>query len=91
MTTKLTLNIEDQVIKSAKRYAKEKGRSLSELVENYLRTISTGEDSKEEISPRVKRLVGSIKLTENIAYIKSLSDAITKNRAVGKSALRYMR
>jgi hypothetical protein len=91
MTTKLTLNIEDQVIKSAKPYAKEKGRSLSELVENYLRTISTGEDSKEEISPRVKRLVGSIKLTENIAYIKSLSDAITKNRAVGKSALRYMR
>jgi len=91
MTTKLTLNIKHQVIKSAKRYAKEEGRSLSELVENYLRTISTGEDSKEEISPRVKRLVGSIKLTENIAYIKSLSDAITKNRAVGKSALRYMR
>jgi hypothetical protein len=91
MTTKLTLNIKHQVIKSAKRYAKEEGRSLSELVENYLRTISTGEDSKEEISPRVKRQVGSIKLTENIDYKKSLSDAITKNRAVGKSALRYMR
>ena len=43
-----------------------KGRSLSDLVENYLRTLSSGEDPKEEISPRVKRLVGSIKLSKNV-------------------------
>jgi hypothetical protein len=78
MTTKLTLTIEQRVIKSAKRYAQKKGRSLSDLVENYLRTLSAGEEQKEEISPRVKRLVGTIELPENFDYKKSLNEAITK-------------
>jgi hypothetical protein len=76
MTTRLTLTIEQRIIKSAKRYAQKKGRSLSDLVENYLRTLSSGEDPKEEISPRVKRLVGSIKLSKNFVDKKSLGDAI---------------
>ena len=41
MTTKLTLTIEDKVIDSAKEYAKLKGKSLSHLVENYLKSISS--------------------------------------------------
>lgn len=35
MNTKLTLTIEKEVIATAKAYAKEKGQSLSDLVENY--------------------------------------------------------
>jgi hypothetical protein len=78
MTTKLTLTIEQQVIRTAKKYAQKKGRSLSDLVENYLRTLSTPEKQKEEISPRVKRLIGSIKLPDNFDYKKSLEEALTK-------------
>ena len=32
MTTKLTLTVEEEVIKKAKKYAKKTGRSLSELI-----------------------------------------------------------
>ncbi len=39
MTTKLTLTIEQDVIKTAKIYAQKKGRSLSDLIENYLKTL----------------------------------------------------
>lgn len=78
MTTKLTLTIEQRVIKTAKKYAEKKGRSLSDLVENYLRTLSTGDNQIEDISPRVKRLIGSIKLPENFDYKKSLGDSIVK-------------
>jgi hypothetical protein len=35
MNTKLTLTLEKEVIEIAKKYAKEKGQSLSEIVENY--------------------------------------------------------
>ena len=38
MTTKLTLTIEEKVISSAKKYAQKKGKSLSNLVENYLKS-----------------------------------------------------
>ena len=44
MTTKLTLTIEEKVISSAKKYAQKKGKSLSNLVENYLKSISSNEN-----------------------------------------------
>ncbi len=76
MTTKLTLTIEQEVIKSAKRYAQKKGRSLSDLVENYLKTLSGNDNSRSEFSPRVKRLVGSVKLPEGFEYKEELKKAV---------------
>jgi hypothetical protein len=72
------LTIEEQVIKTAKKYAKKKGRSLSDQVENYLRALASADEQQEEISPRVKRLVGSVKLPESFDYKKSLTEAINK-------------
>ena len=39
MSTKLTLTIDKSVIKKAKEYAKSQGRSLSNLIEDYLKTV----------------------------------------------------
>ena len=36
MTTKLTLTVEKSIIERAKSYARNTGRSLSELIESYL-------------------------------------------------------
>lgn len=76
MTTKLTLTIEQDVIEMAKRYAQEKGRSLSDLVESYLKTLSIEESSAEQLSPKVKRLVGAISLPEDFDYKESLEKGI---------------
>lgn len=46
MDTNLTLTIEKDVINDAKRYAKQKGVSLSEIVENYF--ILLNKASKSE-------------------------------------------
>lgn len=78
MAAKLTLTIEQNVIKVAKSYAQKKGRSLSDIVENYLRTLASKENQTEEISPRVKRLVGAIKLRDDFDYKKSLEDEVVK-------------
>jgi len=78
MTTKLTLTIEQEVIKTAKSYAQEKGRSLSELIENYLIALSSGDKNLEELSPRVKRLMGSMKLDDDFNYKKSLEEQLAK-------------
>lgn len=64
MDTKLTLTIEQSVIEKAKVYAKQKGQSLSDMVENYLRSVthSTGPDTGEMVaSPLVSSLRGSFK------------------------------
>jgi hypothetical protein len=40
MITKLTLTLNQEVIDSAKAYAKRNGKSLSAIVENYLRLLN---------------------------------------------------
>ena len=78
MTTKLTLTVEDTVIQQAKIYAKLKGRSLSDVVETYLKTLSATLEEEEGISPRVKKLMCVISLPENYNYKKELSGTISK-------------
>jgi hypothetical protein len=70
--------MEDKVIDSAKKYARSKGKSLSDIVENYLKSIAADEISNEDLSPKVARLKGVIKLPENFDYKKELADALVK-------------
>jgi hypothetical protein len=81
MTTKLTLTVEKDVIESAKLYAKQNGRSLSALIENYLKALIQKENLEEELSPKVKELMGSIKLPKGFDYKKELTEALSKKYA----------
>ena len=65
MTTKLTLTVEESTIKKAKLYAKHTGRSLSELIENYLETLTEEDVNKKGLSPKLKKIVGVVKLPED--------------------------
>jgi hypothetical protein len=77
MQTKLTLTIEQSIIEQAKLYAKDKGRSLSELIENYLKVVLEDNQQKVKLSPSIKKLKGSIKLPDNFDYKKDLTDALS--------------
>ena len=75
MDTKLTLSIDKDVAHRAKIYARSKGRSLSDLVENYLKLLTKNtsiEDS--ELTQRVKSLLGCISLPEDFDYKKEKAD-----------------
>ena len=63
MNTKLTLTIEREIIERAKEYAKEKNRSLSDIIENYLKIITKEDDVNmgKQLNPVVKSLKGSFK------------------------------
>ncbi|MCF6268788.1 MAG: DUF6364 family protein [Melioribacteraceae bacterium] len=80
MNTKLTLTLKKEVIQIAKEYAKEKGQSLSELVENYFKliTVSKREVKHEELSPRIQRLRGIIKTDKKLDYKTILTEELTK-------------
>ena len=78
MTRKLILTIEEEVISSAKKYAQKKGKSLSNLVENYLKSISSKEPDLNAISPKVIKLMGVIKLPEDFNYKSELGDSLSK-------------
>jgi len=75
MTTKLTLTLDDKVIRNAKRYARANGRSVSELVESYFKSITeSGNDASDELTPAVKSLMGSFKAPKDFDYKKVLRE-----------------
>jgi len=78
MNTKLTLTIEETVIEQAKRYAKSKGQSLSDMVENYLKTATRQTQEEIEFTPIVKSLKGSFKFPENFDYKDELVKRLAK-------------
>jgi hypothetical protein len=79
MNTKLTLTIEQSVINRAKNYAKSKGHSLSDIIENYLKVITNnGAKSGIETTPIVKSLKGSFKSPSNFDYKKELAKGLSK-------------
>jgi hypothetical protein len=80
MNTKLTLTIEKEVIEIAKKYAKEKSQSLSEMVENYFKliTVSRREIKEKHLSPKVRKLRGIIKIDQNMDYKQILTEELSK-------------
>ncbi len=79
MNTKLTLTIEQSLIEQAKKYAKEKGRSLSDIVENYFKAIVKEEGIVNmESTPIADSLRGSFKEPKNFDYKKELIEALTE-------------
>lgn len=84
MNTKLTLTIEKEVIEMAKKYAKEKGQSLSEMVENYFKLVTVNRIKIEEkqLSPKVRKLRGIIKTDEKIDYKETLTEELSKKYGV---------
>ena len=77
MQTKLTLTIEKSIIEQAKLYAKDKGRSLSELIENYLKVVLDDRQQKVKLSPSIKKLKGAIQLPEDFDYKKELTESLS--------------
>jgi len=78
MNSKLTLTIEKSVIMKAKTYARSKGRSLSDLIENYLKMITHDDDGPEiETTPLVKSLRGSFKAPESLDYKEQLTKELS--------------
>jgi hypothetical protein len=78
MNTKLTLTVDQEVIERAKSYAKAKGRSLSAIIENYLRVITTEKKTVEDTSPLVDSLRGSFSAPEDFDYKKELTKGLSE-------------
>jgi len=72
MATKLTLSIDEDVIKKAKQVSRRKGKSLSKMVEEYLKNISEREGEKKSVVSRIDKIMepyrSKIKMPVNGTY-----------------------
>jgi hypothetical protein len=81
MDTKLTLKLDKFVIDKAKDYALSHKRSLSRIIESYLKSLINQDDSidnKEiKISPFVKSMTTGVNVPADIDYKKEYSDYLS--------------
>ena len=80
MDTKLTLKLDEDVIKQAKAYARQKHQSLSALVEQYFRFLVGREEESEmpDISPTVQQLSGILKPVETHQVREEYTDYLER-------------
>ena len=79
MNAKLTLSLRQEIIEQAKIYAKEKGISLSFLIENYLqKIIGEYEGKKPEKSSITDELSGIVKLPQDFDYKEAHREYLLK-------------
>lgn len=81
MDTKLTLKLDKSVIESAKIYAAEQKVSVSSIVENYLKIITSMQKNGKEI--KISNLAKSFTIREDEAkidldYKKELQEILSK-------------
>ena len=70
--SKLTLSVDERVVRQAKRYAAQRGTSVSRLVERYLSLVTRPPRSTEEDPPVLRMLRGAGKGTEPGEYGRHL-------------------
>lgn len=68
--SKLTLSVDSRVVSRAKRYAKERGVSISEMVEAYLAAVAEPPGQAAGDVPILRSVRGSLKKA-NIAEYRS--------------------
>jgi hypothetical protein len=82
MDTKLTLKLDKFVIDKAKEYASLHKRSLSRIIESYLKSLidkdSPDSDDDIEISPFIKSLRTGVKIPADFDYKKSYGDYLSE-------------
>jgi hypothetical protein len=67
---KLTLSVDERIARRAKRYAEQKGTSVSALVERFLDVLASPTPSRD--FPELARLRGCLKASDPQAHRKHL-------------------
>jgi len=79
MDTVLTLNIDQNVVQNAENYANYSKKTVSQLVEEYLLSISSkNETDNKQLGPITRQLTGIIKLNKDINHKELLADVLTE-------------
>ncbi len=79
MTSKLTLTVDDSVIKQAKIYSHQNNISLSKIVELYFRLITADtKETNQKIPPITQELSTMLKVKTRKSEKKLLSEALIK-------------
>lgn len=80
MNRKITIHLEQKLLEEAEKYARENNRSISDLINSYLKSLTSKKREKPDMIQNsvVKELRGSFKLPPDTDYKQILQDQLNK-------------
>lgn len=60
MQTKLTLRLDDRLVRAAKQHARQAGCSVSQMISDYFAVIASAESQPLTLAPKVSQLMGAL-------------------------------
>lgn len=61
MNTKLTLRMDENIVRKAKMEAKRRGKSVSQMVAEFIESIGLQQNSEKDLPPTTASLIGILK------------------------------
>ena len=61
MITKLILRMDEEIVRKAKMEAKRRGKSVSQMIAEYIESIGLQQNSEKDLPPTTASLVGILK------------------------------
>ena len=83
-TTKLTLSVEPEIVREAKRSAAQQNTSLSALFGRLLRAMSKPHSADLDTSPVTRRATGLVKLPHDVEDADLLGQALVEKHRLDK-------
>ena len=83
-TTKLTLSVEPEIVREAKRSAAEQNTSLSALFARLLRAMSKHHSADLDTSPITRRATGLVKLPNEVEDAELLTRGLVAKHRLDK-------
>ncbi|MDR8391276.1 DUF6364 family protein [Aliifodinibius sp. S!AR15-10] len=86
MKEKLTLSIDRETKRRAKRYARATGKSISEMVEEFLNQLSSEEQWEPPEGSVVEKLSGSLPIKDNRPYKEIIAETLSKKYEIDEDS-----
>lgn len=85
MTTKLTLSMDEAVVREAKRIAKENNTSVSAMFTRLVKSMAAGRSQPVEIGPLTRKATGLLKgVPPDRDYKELLTEALMARYGISK-------
>jgi hypothetical protein len=81
---KLTLSVDESVLREARRAAKRRGSSISAMVSRFFRVMARKDAAPTQISPTVRKLSGIVSLPKDKSDRELLEDALVERYGLDK-------
>jgi hypothetical protein len=82
--TKLTLSVQPDVLRTAKRLAKARKTSVSSMFSQFVKSAASADGTPHKIGPLTRKMTGVLKLPPGKDYKEFLTDALMEKYGLDK-------